>query len=155
MLRWVIALGTALLLVVPATASARSAAMTRSETSLLQEMNRVRAVYGLGRLHVDAHLERAARSHSREMLAHDVFQHGAFGSRMAQFDVAGSLAGENLAWGTGNRATARGIVAAWLGSPEHRANLLRPSFDRVGIGSLVGAFLGNQGARVVTADFAG
>ena len=46
------------------------------------------------------------------------------------------IAGENLAWGTGSRGTARGIVAAWLASPEHRANLLRPSFARVGIGDL-------------------
>jgi hypothetical protein len=28
-------------------------------------------------------------------------------------------------------------------------------FDRIGVGSLVGPFLGNRDARVVTADFAG
>ena len=38
-----------------------------------------------------------------------------------------------------------------LASPEHRANLLRPSFRRVGIGALQGTFLGHRGARVVTA----
>jgi uncharacterized protein YkwD len=74
---------------------------------------------------------------------------------MLQFDVTGHLAGENLAWGTGSRGTAGGVVAAWLASPEHRANLLRPSFTRVGIGERVGAFEGAGGAEVVTADFAG
>ena len=74
---------------------------------------------------------------------------------MLQFNVTGSLAGENLAWGTGFRGSAKGIVAAWLNSPEHRANLLRPSFTRVGIGDLVGSFQGYGGANVVTADFAG
>jgi uncharacterized protein YkwD len=147
-----IAFGATALLLLPAAASAR---ITTGERTLLAEMNRARVQHGLGRLHVDAHLQRAARAHSHEMLATGVFQHGAFGSRMRQFDVTGRLAGENLAWGTGARGSARGIVAAWLASPEHRANLLRPSFTRVGIGELVGAFQGAGGADVVTADFAG
>jgi len=136
-------------------AAAAAAAPTRREAALLREMNRARGQHGLRRLRIDANLERAARSHSREMLAANVFAHGAFGSRMVRFAVTGSLAGENLAWGTGARGTARGIVAAWLASPEHRANLLRPSFDRIGLGDLTGRFLGHQGAQVVTADFAG
>lgn len=152
MLKWLIAAGAALSLIVPAVGAA---GMTRSETSLLQEMNRVRAQHGLVPLRFDARLERAARSHSREMVAAGVFQHGAFASRMHRFAIRGSLAGENLAWGTGYLATPRGIVTAWLASPEHRANLLRPSFRRVGVGSLVGSFLGSRGANVVTADFAG
>jgi len=141
----------ALSFVLPATAATAGS----REASLLREVNRVRAQHGLAGLRVDARLQRAARAHSREMVASNTFSHGAFGSRMLQFAVTGSIAGENLAWGTGNRGTARGIVAAWLASPEHRANLLRPSFTRVGIGDLGASFLGHPGARVVTADFAG
>jgi uncharacterized protein YkwD len=142
----------AFVVVLPATALGGT---TRSESSLLREMNRVRVAHGLGRLTADAHLERAARLHSKEMIGSNVFEHGAFGDRMLRFSVTGRLAGENLAWGTGVRGTAQGIVAAWLASPEHRANLLRPSFTRVGIGDLVGSFHGHRGAHVVTADFAG
>ena len=152
MFKRLLAVTAVLVLVLPATALAGS---TSSESSLLREMNRVRAEYGLGRLSADTHLQRAARAHSKEMIASNVFAHGAFGSRMLQFNVTGKLAGENLAWGTGARGTAQGIVAAWLASPEHRANLLRPSFTRVGISDLVGAFRGYRGAHVVTADFAG
>jgi uncharacterized protein YkwD len=152
MFRPLLAVIAALVLVLPATALAGS---TSSESSLLREMNRVRAEHGLGRLSADTHLQNAARAHSQEMLSSNVFTHGAFGSRMLQFNVTGKLAGENLAWGTGARGTAQGIVAAWLASPEHRANLLRPSFTRVGISDLVGAFRGYSGAHVVTADFAG
>jgi len=140
-----------LALVLPATAAAAST----SETSLLHEMNRVRAEHGLAPLRFDSHLQRAARAHSREMIATDTFSHGAFGSRMLLFAVTGSVAGENLAWGTGSRGRPRGIVAAWLASPEHRANLLRPSFVRVGVGDLRSSFLGHRRAQVVTADFAG
>lgn len=152
MFKHLIAVTAALVLVLPAAAFGAS---SRSESSLLREMNRVRAEHGLGRLTADSQLARAARAHSREMIGSNVFGHGAFGSRMAQFNVAGSLAGENLAWGTGARGTARGIVVAWLASPGHRANLLRPSFTRVGVSDLVGAFRGYRGAHVVTADFAG
>jgi uncharacterized protein YkwD len=139
------------LLAVPAA----GASLSSPEATLLQAMNAARAAHGLAPLRVDPRLEQAARFHSREMLADGAFEHGAFGARMARSRVAGSLAGENLAWGVGSRGTARGIVAAWLASPEHRANLLRPTFTRVGVGELTGGFLGHAGARVVTADFAG
>jgi uncharacterized protein YkwD len=152
MFKHLLAVAAALALVLPAAALGSA---SRSESSLLRELNRVRATYGLGRLAADHKLERAARAHSREMLGSNVFEHGAFGSRMLQFNVTGTLAGENLAWGTGARGTSQGIVAAWLASPEHRANLLRASFTRVGISDLVGGFHGHTGAHVVTADFAG
>jgi uncharacterized protein YkwD len=151
-LKWFTAVAAAALLI-PAAAFGHG--MSKPEGKLLVQVNAVRARHGLAPLRVDTHLERAARSHSREMLTTDDFTHGAFGTRMSQFDVRGSLAGENLAWGTGARGTARGIVAAWLASPMHRANLLRPSFRRIGIGDLVGSFQGTSGATVVTADFAG
>jgi uncharacterized protein YkwD len=152
MFKHLLAVIAALVLVLPAAALGGS---TRSESSLLREMNRVRAEHGLGPLSADTRLARAARAHSKEMIGSNEFTHGAFGTRMVRFNVTGRLAGENLAWGTGARGTAHGVVAAWLASPGHRANLLRPSFTRVGIGDLVGAFRGYRGAHVVTADFAG
>jgi uncharacterized protein YkwD len=152
MLRMLLAALAALVLVAPAAALNGA---KRSDSSLLAQMNRVRARYRLGPLRLDTHLERAARAHSREMLGSNVFEHGDFSGRMATFDVAGAVAGENLAWGTGIRGSARGIVSAWLASPEHRANLLRPSFSRVGVADLVGTFQGYSGVHVVTADFAG
>jgi uncharacterized protein YkwD len=46
-------------------------------------------------------------------------------------------------------------VKMWLASPGHRANLLRPGYDRIGLGLGAGSFHGIAGATVVTADFAG
>jgi uncharacterized protein YkwD len=152
MVRGLYALLAALAFALPA---ASTAGVTSHEAAVLREMNRVRAEHGLSALRYDDHLQRAAVSHSREMLANDVFEHGAFSSRMTEFDIKSRIAGENLAWGTGSRGTARSIVAAWLASPEHRANLLRTSFSRVGVGDLMGRFQGHTGAHVVTADFAG
>jgi uncharacterized protein YkwD len=138
-------------LAAPASAATRSSA----ETSLLREMNSARAAYHLAPLRADATLQRAARSHSADMIRRSYFAHGDLGARMRRFHVAGTFSGENLAWGVGTRAAARTIVAEWLASPEHRANLLRPGFRRVGVASLVGSFSGYAGAAVVTADFAG
>jgi len=89
------------------------------------------------------------------MLAADTFEHGSFAPRMAHYKVAGSEVAENLAWGFGTRGTASSIVAAWLASPPHRANLLGARYRRIGVADLVGPFQGFTGVRVVTADFAG
>jgi uncharacterized protein YkwD len=135
--------------------AAPAARLTSSESALLARVNAVRAAHHLGPLVEDTRLESAARFHSREMLHSGVFAHGAFSRRMGRFDVRGGVAGENLAWGVGSSGSAAGVVAMWLASPVHRANLLRASFHRVGIGSLAGTFDGHADAQVVTADFAG
>jgi uncharacterized protein YkwD len=136
-------------------AAAALASPTAGERELLTEMNRVRAAHGVPTLRVDTRLERAARAHSRDMLRRSYFAHGEFARRMASFGARGPAVGENLGWGVGASGTARAIVAAWLGSPPHRANLLRPGFRRIGVGRLVGSFAGYGDAAVVTADFAG
>ncbi|HEY6031554.1 MAG TPA: CAP domain-containing protein, partial [Gaiellaceae bacterium] len=128
---------------------------TNSQAALLRAINQTRAQYGLHSLTFDPVLARAALAHSREMTSAGVFAHGAFRDRMVRYGVRGPFVGENLAWGTGSFGTAPGIVSAWLRSPEHRANLLRPGFRRIGLGELTATFEGAAGANVVTADFAG
>ena len=139
------------ILLVPAASAARKAS---SEATLLQAVNATRRAYGLRPLHVDAHLQTAARSWSGSLLRSNAFTHGDFAGRMKAFQVYG-LAGENLAWGTGSYASAGSVVAMWLASPGHRANLLKPSFRRIGIGIARGPFQGHPGASIVTADFGG
>ena len=117
-------------------------------------MNRVRAANGLRPLRFAAKLHAAARAHSADMIRRGYFGHGAFARRMNGFGVNAPVVGENLAWGSGAYGTAATIVHEGLVSPEHRANLLRPGFFLVGVGSAVGPF-GGRRAVVVTADFAG
>jgi uncharacterized protein YkwD len=129
--------------------------LTQSERSLLAAVNGVRASHGLVRLSVDTKLQGAARAYSRTMLRTNRFTHGAMGARLSAHGVRGPRYGENLAWAVGHSAAAHRIVASWMASPGHRANLLRPGWRRIGIGALVGTFQGHRGATVVTADFAG
>jgi uncharacterized protein YkwD len=135
--------------------AAEAATLSQNERTLLETVNDVRAAHDLRPLQVDATLVRAARDYSTTMIRRDIFTHGALGPRLASYGARGPLFGENLAWGVGRRATAQSIVGSWLASPGHRANLLRATWTRIGIGSRTGNFLGYAGATVVTADFAG
>ena len=134
---------------------AAEAQLTRSEASLLAAINDVRAAHRLPRLRIDRRLSRVARAHSFDMIKRNYFAHGAFAARMARSGAHGPFFGENLAWGSGGFGSASSIVRAWLNSPGHRANLLRPGFRRVGLGAPMARFGGVPNVRVVTADFAG
>jgi uncharacterized protein YkwD len=133
--------------------SAFGAQKRSSAATLLQAVNATRAAHGLRPLRFDARLQTAARLWSSALLRRNAFTHGDFASRMRAFHIFG-LSGENLAWGSGSYAASRTVVAMWLASPGHRANLLSPAYRRIGIGIARGTFLGHGGASVVTADFA-
>ena len=136
-------------LLVPAAGAAPKAS---SEATLLQAVNATRQAHGLQPLRVDLRLRTAARFWSGSLLRANAFTHGNFAGRMRTFHLYG-LVGENLAWGTGSYSTAGSVVAMWLASPDHRANLLKPSYRRIGIGIARGTFQGHPGAAIVAADF--
>jgi uncharacterized protein YkwD len=136
-------------------AANQATALNQTERSLLSVVNEVRGNHGLRPLNVDPALARAARSYTATMLRTGVFTHGDMFGRLSRSGAAGPMYGENLAWGTGPYATARQVVRGWMGSPGHRANLLRPGWTRIGLGALKGTFAGYRGATVFTADFAG
>jgi uncharacterized protein YkwD len=107
-------------------------------------VNRERTDRGEAALHFDSHLEAAAQGHSESMAAGDYFEHvgpggqtpldrmraaGYMSSSQAGFEV-----GENIAWGTGSLSTPRAIVAAWMASPGHRANILDSHFRDSAVG---------------------
>jgi len=153
--RRVLTLAAALVAAVTLGGQAKAGSLSRSEFALLKVMNEVRVSHGLRPLHVDYRLERAARGHSRTMLATGRFFHGAFTTRIRRTGVKAPRVGENLAWGVGVLSRARAVVNMWLASPEHRANLLHAGYRTVGVGALRGRFDGYSGALVITTDFAG
>ena len=106
-------------------------------------VNAERARRGLGALTRDDRLDVAARRHARDMVARQYFAHRSPEGRHSSDRIrsAGYLAsasawvvGENLAWGTYDRATPRAIVAAWMASPGHRANILDRRYRQIGVG---------------------
>jgi uncharacterized protein YkwD len=121
--------------------SASGLAAARATTLCL--VNDERTSHGLRPLSSNPRLVKAAREHSRDMVARHYFDHVAPGgsdlvtrlrhvhyiSRRISWAI-----GENIAWGTGSDATPQAIVEAWMESPGHRANILSTEFREAGIG---------------------
>ena len=60
---------------------------------------------------------------------------------------------ENIAWGEGSKASPQAIVTAWMGSPDHRVNILNPRYDEIGIAIADGSPEGHASASTYTTDF--
>jgi uncharacterized protein YkwD len=73
----------------------------------------------------------------------------AAGYSVATHDVA-----ENIAWGTGSLGTAEATLRAWLGSPEHRRNMLDGTWRKLGVAVLAAPrFAGARGVTLWVAEF--
>jgi uncharacterized protein YkwD len=80
-------------------------------------------------------LERAAAVHAQEMAQHSYLEHegrDASGpaDRVTRAGYAWRSVGENIASG---QASPEQVVQDWIGSPEHCANLMSPSFTEMGV----------------------
>ena len=132
-------------------------------TTTLCLLNAKRRANSLRPLRHATKLIRAARRHSRDMVAHSYFAHDSrsganFTARIARTGWMDGrdrwVVGENLAWGGGSQSTPRKIVASWMASPGHRANILKPRFHVIGIGVENGVPVANGGAGATyTTDF--
>lgn len=113
------------------------------EIEMLKMVNEERKKHGLNPLKADPELTRVARAHSNDMFVKGYFAHESPGGkspfdRMREANVKFNTAGENL-------ALAQTLEIAHINlmnSPGHRANILHPSFGRLGIGILDGGFYG-------------
>lgn len=111
-------------------------------------LNEERADAGLRPLKEHRKLEKAATGFSKEMVNKRFFDHvspsgSTLSSRLKKVRYtkgarAWSL-GENIAWGTGAKATPASIVQAWMESPGHKRNILDGKFTEIGIGIVSGA----------------
>ncbi len=129
-------------------------------------VNRERTSRGETALKPNRHLQRSARVHSSDMANGDYFAHDSrSGSTpLARMRAAGYITsardgyavGENIAWATLWLATPKAIVAGWMASPGHRANILDAEFRETGIGvsphPLASLARGESGA-IYTQDF--
>jgi uncharacterized protein YkwD len=136
--------------------------LKRIRDAVLCLHNKVRAQNGLAPLRENRRLRRAARAHSYDMTAAGYFEHTAPGGatmvdRILRTDYVsksqGWMLGENLAWGTGSRGTPRGAMKAWMHSPGHRANILKPGFRELGVGVVARVPVGGAAGATYTVDF--
>ena len=118
-----------------------------------------RAQAGLAELASVEQLEQSAGSKAEDILRCDSFSHFACGREftywMQQTGYTSSQCwrvGENLAWGTDGYGTVRAIFRAWMGSPDHRENIL-DDFAQIGISLRVGTLAGQPQTHVWTQHF--
>jgi uncharacterized protein YkwD len=107
-------------------------------------------------------LRKAALGHSSDMVRSGYFAHTApdgdtfvdriLSSGNTRKDDGWSL-GENLAWGTGDLGTARGVQQAWMSSSGHKANILKSSYREIGIGIRLGVPTDTGVGATFTTDF--
>ncbi|MEV7127965.1 CAP domain-containing protein [Streptomyces sp. NPDC093260] len=103
---------------------------------VVQLVNTERAKVGCSPLTVNASLTEAAQAHSEDMAAHQNMSHAgsdgsAPGDRITAAGYVWSSYGENVAYGY---ATPEQVMAGWMASPGHKANILNCSFKEIGIG---------------------
>jgi hypothetical protein len=112
--------------------------LTVAEQYLFAAANEARANQGLGPLRYDPVLAEAAAGHARAMASHDAISHqfngeAELGARAASAGVHFSVIAENV----GEAPTSPIIHDLWMHSPHHRANLLDPNVDSIGIAVVV------------------
>jgi uncharacterized protein YkwD len=89
-----------------------------------------------GPLAVDDRLATAAQAHSDDMAAHDYFSHTSLNGdtladRAEAAGFTGGILGENIAAG---QRTPQDVMAAWMDSAGHRANVLNCDYTVIGVG---------------------
>jgi hypothetical protein len=121
----VVACAPALVLVAaPASASSDPA------SSLVAATNQARAAAGVASLSVSGDLAAAATRQAQNMAASGVLYHTpGLNSAICCWVVLGENVGEG--------PSAARLQAAFMASPEHRANILRTSFTQIGVGSAI------------------
>jgi hypothetical protein len=105
---------------------------------LFDSANRERAAKGLSQLQWSESLATAAREHAQRMAQSNVLAHQLPGEpspeeRGRQAGARYSVFAENVAEGP----TPEAIHSGWMHSPPHRANLLAPELNSVGIAVVV------------------
>lgn len=122
-----------LLLAAPAGATPRAAALTAAgaEAEFLTRLNQERVSTGLSPLVSDSGLAPTSRAWSSTMASRGVLSHDPNLALVAsQVEPAWRSVGENV--GVGSSAIQ--LHNAFMASPGHRSNVLKPAYNRVGVG---------------------
>jgi len=116
-------------------------ALTDLEWQGIQSVNWYREILGLRLLKIEPHLMKAARGHSADMVKRGFFNHYAPPpgprepwDRAVRAGYVPKTVGENLAQQRGAPLDGWEAMKAWIISPPHHRNMLKPGYVHVGIG---------------------
>lgn len=129
---------------VPTPAPLPTTGLSGEESKMVNLVNQERLSNALKPFSVNMQLVNLARMKSQDMVKNNYFGHTSptYGSPFDMMNKAGvkySTAGENLA----GAATTESAHQNLMNSPGHRANILNPSFNQIGIGIATGSVYGS------------
>lgn len=134
----------------PTPQSQISTNISQVEQDIFNLTNEQRQKNGVAPLTFSNEIAAVARAHSKDMNDRNFFDHvnpdglDPF-QRMSIGGISFSTAGENIAGGQ----SASIMITNWMNSPGHRANILNPSFHKIGVGVSVSSRFG----LLATQDF--
>ncbi|WP_047985240.1 CAP domain-containing protein [Ornithinibacillus californiensis] len=113
------------------------------EEQVAQLVNQEREKNGLSPLKHRADIKAVAEKKAMDMINSNYFSHTSpnYGSpfdMLKTFGINYRTAGENIAKG---QKTPQEVMNAWMNSSGHRANILNPNFDSIGVGYYNGAWV--------------
>ena len=118
---------------------------------LLADTNNKRIAQGLSPLVFNSILSQAAAKKAEDMFANGYWAHNSPAGKTPWDFISSSgyvytVAGENLAK---NFTDSKGVVDAWMSSPTHKENLLKPTYKDVGYAVVNGTLNGEETTLVV------
>ena len=120
-------LALALVLLLTLSTAQAATLVTANAQSVVNQVNQERAARGLSALRVDPKLTAAAQIRAQEIV--QKFSHTRPDG--TKWSTVSSVAyGENIAKG---QKTVDRVMAAWMSSSGHRANILRASYGSIGV----------------------
>ncbi|MFB7293852.1 CAP domain-containing protein [Actinacidiphila glaucinigra] len=109
--------------------------LKRIEDEVVAIVNRERFNRGLPRLRIDERLRASARAHSQDMAQRNYFAHrspdGTTPAERMRAWGHPQPGAENIAMG---QPRPQVVMTAWMQSPGHRANILHPQLQSIGVG---------------------
>lgn len=122
--------------------------------ALLADTNAKRVTAGLVPLTLNMTLSQAAAAKAQDMFANNYWAHNSPAGKTPWnfISAAGyqyTIAGENLAK---NFSTSDGVVEAWMASPTHRDNIMKPGYRDIGF-AIVNGVLGGEETTLVVQMF--
>lgn len=122
-----------------------------TQQNIVELTNQTRDNLGLNKLSSNELLASAAQAKADDMLVNQYFAHTSPDGRtpwswIAQVGYRYAYAGENLAV---HFTSAESLQQGWMASPSHRANIVHPKYQEIGIGIARGKFEGFETTVVV------
>jgi uncharacterized protein YkwD len=142
--------GAALAVAIAATACLPPGATSHTDhDGMVSVINASRAANGLGAVSVDSQLDTMAQNWAQQLAANGQLSHQNLAAIIGSPYMAGwQRLTENLFQGSPSSTNAF-VENAWMASSAHRANILDPNVNRVG----VGVAHDGSGTTYVVADF--